>query len=102
MACGTPVIAFNQGAIPELVEHGHTGFIVDDEDGAVAAAGRLHELSRAAIRRRFEQRFTARRMASDYVAVYRSLVEARQPRQKPAHTVRGNGHAPEEMAVARP
>jgi glycosyltransferase involved in cell wall biosynthesis len=100
MACGTPVIAFRQGAIPELVEDGLNGFIVDDEDGAVAAAARLPELSRAAVRRRFEQRFTARRMASDYVSVYRSLIEARQPRQKRIHAVHGNGHATEGVAAA--
>jgi glycosyltransferase involved in cell wall biosynthesis len=98
MACGTPVIAFNQGAIPELIEDGLTGFVVEDEDGAVAAARRLGQLSRAAIRHRFEQRFTARRMASDYVAVYRSLMEARHPKRKLMQTVRTNGHAHEDVA----
>jgi glycosyltransferase involved in cell wall biosynthesis len=78
MACGTPVIAFNHGSVPEIVENGLTGFVVDDEAGAVAAVGRLGELSRAAVRRRFEERFTARRMAEDYISVYRSLAgEAR-------------------------
>jgi glycosyltransferase involved in cell wall biosynthesis len=75
MACGTPVIAFNLGAVPELVEDGVTGFVVDNVDGAVAAASRLSQLSRPAIRRRFEERFTARRMAEEYVGVYRSLIE---------------------------
>jgi glycosyltransferase involved in cell wall biosynthesis len=102
MACGTPVIAFNHGAIPEVIEHGVTGFVVEDEDGAVAAAAHLNELSRAAIRRRFEQRFTARRMASDYATVYRSLVEARRPKSKPIRAVRSNGHAPEGIAAAAP
>ena len=78
MACGTPVIAFNRGSVPEIVEDGLTGFIVEDIEGAVAAVARLPTLSRAAVRRRFEQRFTARRMAEDYVSVYRSLAgEAR-------------------------
>jgi glycosyltransferase involved in cell wall biosynthesis len=78
MACGTPVIAFNRGSVPEIVEDGLTGFIVEDVESAVAAVSRLPTLSRKAVRRRFEQRFTARRMAEDYVNVYRSLAgEAR-------------------------
>ena len=74
MACGTPVIAFNRGSVPEIIEDGLTGFIVEDAKGAIGAAYRLPELSRAAIRKRFEERFTARRMAQDYLAVYRSLM----------------------------
>ena len=83
MACGTPVIAFNRGAIPEIIEDGVTGFVVEDEKQAAVAAGHLSQLSRDAIRRRFEERFTARRMACDYLAAYESLieVEAIYPRQ---------------------
>jgi glycosyltransferase involved in cell wall biosynthesis len=73
MACGTPVIAMGCGAVPEIVDDGVTGFIVPDEAGAVTAVGRLGELSRAAVRARFEARFTARRMAEDYVALYHTL-----------------------------
>ena len=73
MACGTPVIAFNRGSVPEIVEDGLTGFIVEDVEGAMAAVSRLHTLDRGRVRRRFEERFTARRMAEDYLAVYRSL-----------------------------
>jgi len=73
MACGTPVIAFNCGSVPEIVEHGLTGFIVEDEQGAAAAVKQLASLSRSAVRARFESRFTARRMAEDYLDVYRSL-----------------------------
>ena len=73
MACGTPVIAYPAGSVPEVVEHGLTGFIVRDEAEAAAAARRLDELPRDAVRRRFEERFTARRMAEDYVALYRNL-----------------------------
>jgi glycosyltransferase involved in cell wall biosynthesis len=80
MACGTPVIAFNRGSVPEIVEEGVTGFIVEDEEGAIGAVHRVTELSRAAIRERFEQRFTARRMAEDYLAVYRSLMQKDEPR----------------------
>lgn len=84
MACGTPVIAFNHGAVPEIVEHGLTGFVVEDEAGAVAAVEQLSRLSRTVIRARFEQRFTARRMAEDYLDVYRTLVTpaAEMPRPK--------------------
>jgi glycosyltransferase involved in cell wall biosynthesis len=88
MACGTPVIAFNRASVPEIVEDGVTGFIVEDETGAVDAAGRLSRLSRPAIRRRFEQRFTARRMAEDYLAVYRELIEAAAPAQKMVRLLR--------------
>ena len=68
MACGTPVIAFNRGSVPEVVDDGVTGFIVEDEKSAIGAVYRLPELSRAKVRERFEQRFTARRMAQDYLA----------------------------------
>jgi glycosyltransferase involved in cell wall biosynthesis len=79
MACGTPVIAYNRGSVPEIVEDGVTGFIVEDEQSAIGAAYRLPELSRAKVRERFEQRFTARRMAQDYLSVYRSLMGAEAP-----------------------
>ena len=74
MACGCPVIAFGCGSVPEIVEDGFTGFIVDDEPAAIRAVGRLSELSRGDIRRRFEQRFTARRMAEDYLTVYQQVI----------------------------
>jgi glycosyltransferase involved in cell wall biosynthesis len=80
MACGTPVIAFNRGSVPEVVEEGVTGFIVEDEVGAIGAVDRISHLSRKAIRERFEQRFTARRMALDYLAVYRDLMDVGTPR----------------------
>jgi glycosyltransferase involved in cell wall biosynthesis len=80
LACGTPVIAYNRGSVPEIVEEGLTGFIVEDETSAVAAVSRLSQLKRDAIRTQFEQRFTARRMALDYLAVYRSLMEAAAPK----------------------
>jgi glycosyltransferase involved in cell wall biosynthesis len=79
MACGTPVIAFNRGSVPEVIDHGITGFIVEDETGAVGAVERLNRLNRITVRRQFEARFTARRMAEDYLALYRRLaIEARQ------------------------
>src|SRR5215472_9048903 len=63
MACGTPVIAFNRGSVPEVVDDGLTGFIVEDEQGAIGAFDRLSQLCRKEIRKQFERRFTARRMA---------------------------------------
>jgi glycosyltransferase involved in cell wall biosynthesis len=80
MACGTPVIAFNRGSVPEIIEDGLTGFIVEDERSAVGVVHRLSKLSRTEIRKRFEQRFTARRMAQDYLEVYRELMQGEAPR----------------------
>jgi len=79
MSCGTPVVAFRNGSVPEVVDDGVTGFIVEDEDQAAAAVRRLPTLDRARIRRVFEQRFTARRMAEDYVTVYRGLIARERP-----------------------
>jgi glycosyltransferase involved in cell wall biosynthesis len=76
MACGTPTIAFNRGSVPEVIEDGVTGFIVEDVSGAIGAVDRLRHLSRERIRQRFEERFTARRMAQDYLSVYRSLTSS--------------------------
>ena len=79
MACGTPVIAFNRGSVPEVIEDGLTGFIVEDINGAIGAVDRLSHLSRQKIRQRFEERFTARRMAQDYLGVYRRLTDKVAP-----------------------
>src|ERR1700736_2057076 len=77
MACGTPVLAMGNGSVPEVVDEGVTGFIVADEAAAATAAGRLNALDRERIRRVFEERFTARRMAEDYVSLYRCLIAGR-------------------------
>ena len=74
MACGTPVIAYCGGAVPEILEEGRAGFIVEDLEGAVKAARRIPKLSRKRCREVFEQRFTATRMANDYVKVYERLI----------------------------
>ncbi len=76
MACGTPVIAFRSGSVPEVIDDGVTGFIVDDIDSAVDAVGRLDGFDRAACRARFEERFSVERMARDYVRVYEQLIGA--------------------------
>ena len=70
MACGTPVIAYACGSVPEVIEDGLTGFIVHDEDEAVEAVHRLPTLDRAVIRRRFEERFSATAMARRYLDLY--------------------------------
>jgi glycosyltransferase involved in cell wall biosynthesis len=79
MACGTPVLAFRRGSVEEIVEPGITGAIVDNVDEAVRTLPRVLALNRRRIRRRFEQRFTATRMAKNYLAVYRSLLERAAP-----------------------
>jgi glycosyltransferase involved in cell wall biosynthesis len=76
MACGTPVIAYRRGSVAEVIEDGWTGFMVDDVAGAVAAVEDLEQLDRRTIRARFEQRFTAQRMANDYVLAYGALESA--------------------------
>ena len=83
MATGTPVIAFGCGSVPEIIEDGLTGFIVDDIAGAVAAVPLAKQLDRRAIRRRFEERFTADRMARDYLALYRRVLLGGAPAIKP-------------------
>jgi glycosyltransferase involved in cell wall biosynthesis len=76
LACGTPVIAFNRGSVSEIIEDGVTGFVVEDETSAVGAIRQLPRLSRLAVRKRFEERFTARRMAEDYLDLYQRLIGA--------------------------
>ena len=78
MACGTPVIAFNRGSVPEIIADNLTGFIVEDELSAIAAVKRLDRLSRAGIRQHFEQHFTSHRMAQDYINTYEKLIHARK------------------------
>jgi len=77
MSCGTPVLAWPRGSVPEVVDEGITGFIVDSIDGAVAKLPALAALDRMQVRRRFESRFSAARMAQDYLSVYRSLARPR-------------------------
>jgi glycosyltransferase involved in cell wall biosynthesis len=77
MACGTPVLAFRCGSIPEVIDDGVTGKVVDSEDEAVAALPEILSYDRRAVRQRFATRFTATRMAKDYVATYRKLSRKR-------------------------
>jgi glycosyltransferase involved in cell wall biosynthesis len=75
MACGVPVVAFRRGSVPEIIEDGLTGFLVHDVEAAAKAVGRLGRIDRQGCRQRFEERFTARRMALDYLSIYRGIVK---------------------------
>ena len=79
MACGTPVLAFRCGSVSEIIDNGVTGQIVDTEEEAIRKLPTLLSLDRRAVRRRFEQRFSATRMAKDYVQLYRSLTKRPLP-----------------------
>ena len=74
MACGTPVIAFRRGSMPEIIRHGETGYIVDDIEGAVNALAAIKSIDRTQCRDDVEQRFTSARMARDYVRVYEKIL----------------------------
>jgi glycosyltransferase involved in cell wall biosynthesis len=76
LACGTPVIAWRRGSVPEVVEDGVTGYVVESIEEALAAVGRVDRLSRARCREAFETRFDAERMARDYLDVYRRVIAA--------------------------
>jgi glycosyltransferase involved in cell wall biosynthesis len=76
MACGTPVIAWPRGSVPEVMESGTTGFIVNSVPAAVTALGKIAGLNRKRCREVFEKRFTATRMVNDYVRIYERLVES--------------------------
>jgi glycosyltransferase involved in cell wall biosynthesis len=79
MACGTPIIATRRGSVPEVIEHGVTGFIIGSEADGLSAIGLAASLDRGRIRREFERRFTSRRMAQDYCTLYALLAEPSDP-----------------------
>jgi glycosyltransferase involved in cell wall biosynthesis len=85
MACGTPVIARRRGSMPELIEDGVTGFLVDGVDDAVAAIARIGEIDRAVVRRSVVARFSVDRMADAYIDLYRQILDGNSVRQ---HAVR--------------
>ena len=78
MACGTPVVAYPFGSVPEVMKDGLSGFVVPDLDGAVEAVKRVDQLDRKKIRRYFEQRFTAAHMTQDYLKIYERLVSRKK------------------------
>jgi len=77
MACGTPVIVRRRGAAPEIVDHGVTGFLFESEPEAVAAVDAVRRLDRSTCRTSFESRFSATRMARDYVRIYQDVLAHR-------------------------
>ena len=84
MACGTPVIAFRSGSVPEVIDDGITGFVVSDEAEAIEAIRRLPALDRRKVRAQFEKRFTAKRMAEEYLRCYAALARSRANEAVPA------------------
>ncbi|MBN2193381.1 MAG: glycosyltransferase family 4 protein [Polyangiaceae bacterium] len=98
MACGTPVVAFNLGSMPELIRHERDGFLVHDTDGAVAALGRIREIDRRVCRERVEQRFTVDRMVDDYLRVYDTVAghSRRDPEPQPVAAARSASPAADE------
>jgi len=96
MACGTPVLAFRGGSIPEVIDVGVTGDVVESEEEAIAALPAILSYDRRAVRQRFEQRFTATRMAQNYVSTYRRLLKTRTsgPRPRQLGINSGNGLIP--------
>ena len=83
MACGTPVIAFRCGSVPELIDDGVTGFIVDDIDQALAALDKVKDLDRRRCRQVFEERFSVSRMTRDYLQIYSRIIDERTARPRP-------------------
>ena len=75
LAAGTPVLAFPNGAAPEIIDHGSTGYLCRDEDEMTAAAGRIGQISRGQCRAAAEQRFSVPRMAADYDRLYQVILE---------------------------
>jgi glycosyltransferase involved in cell wall biosynthesis len=104
MACGTPVLAFNRGAVAEVVENGVTGYVVGSVGEAICKIGRVLALDRGQVRRRFEERFTASRMTRDYLGIYAHLLEqgavAPKARVSPRLVANGADGAAERPAAA--
>jgi glycosyltransferase involved in cell wall biosynthesis len=78
MACGTPTIAFRQGSVPEIIDSGLTGFVVNNVDESLAALAKLRYFDRARCRRVFEERFSVSRMAADYLKTYERVIDAKR------------------------
>lgn len=107
LACGTPVIAWRRGSVPEVIDDGITGFIVDSLDEAVRGVERVRSLDRRRCREVFEQRFSVERMTRDYLALYEGLLTARRPRPKTHMVLRPSprhlaGHGRRAVGTTRP
>ena len=97
MACGTPTIAFRHGSVPEVIDDGVSGIIVESVEEAIQAVERAKLMSRAACRNAFEQRFTARRMAQEYVKLYEQMIA--EPLPFPATPIAAPSESDEEPVV---
>jgi glycosyltransferase involved in cell wall biosynthesis len=102
MACGTPVLAFRCGSIPEIIEDGITGKVVNSELEAIAALPEILSYDRRAVRRRFEERFTAARMAKDYVGSYRQLLKTRTSGAKLRQVDLNGGNGSTPLSIEEP
>src|SRR5580658_6349723 len=102
MACGTPVLAFRCGSIPEIIEDGVTGKIVGSEEEAIAALPAILAYDRRAVRQRFEERFTATRMAQDYVSTYRQSVKTRPASTRPRRLALNGGNGLAPVSIEKP
>jgi glycosyltransferase involved in cell wall biosynthesis len=94
MACGTPVLAFRNGSVPEVIDDGVTGYVVESVDEAILRMDPLLSLDRSRVRHRFEERFAASRMARDYVRIYQSQI-VRETRNSTRRHAALNGKSPE-------
>jgi len=101
MACGTPVIACDNGSVPEVLEEGVTGFIVQSEEQAVEAVKRVGALNRDRIRAEFERRFTAHRMAQNYLKLYTRLARAKRESAMQGGTANGDEFLPQSLVTCR-
>jgi glycosyltransferase involved in cell wall biosynthesis len=99
MACGTPVIAWRRGSVPEIVEDGVTGFIVESEDEAIYAIERIPHLDRRRVRAAFEQRFTARQMAELYRQAFQRVLAAGDRNIPAPGLVPAFARAPADIAI---
>ena len=99
MACATPVLAFGRGSVRQVVDHGVTGWIVDSVEEAIGAVKATVQLDRKAVRRRFEQRFTARRMANDYIRLYQAIIAQRSRNVVPMARVHAHRQGPEQRQM---
>jgi glycosyltransferase involved in cell wall biosynthesis len=102
MACGTPVLAFRCGSIPEVIDDGVTGKVVDSEEDAVTALSEILSYDRRAVRQRFEERFTANRMAKAYVSTYRQLLMTRTSAATLRQLALKNGNGVTPMSIEKP
>ena len=102
MACGTPVIAFKRGSVPEIIDHGVTGFVVETVEEAVEAAKEAASLDRGQIRKAFERRFTAEVMAMGYEQAYQDVLDLPREVRLPSHGTLAKREEPAEISGPSP